>query len=257
MKIINIEEKPFHELPYKSSGKGQPRYCSLPFYFAYVDKLPNNTTSIIATSDLQGREDHENNRLLGEAVSEELTLLNNLQIIPNFELIISVGDLYDKPKLNKYGASGEVGSVINSFANICENVVIVHGNHDIIKNTTDILDNVTILDGNAIKFSNITISGVSGIIGKPERNQRKSEEEYLKLLKKIAPKKADITLLHQSPKGNKPKQIGDINIQEHFINQGQTLLISGHCHWENHLAELGKTQVLNTDSKVFVLLEKK
>ena len=116
MKIIKIDKEPFHELNYRSSGKGKPRFCTLPFYYAYVDKLPDNISSIIATSDLQGREiDEHNNRLLGVAVSEELALLKEFNIIPKFELIISVDVLYDKLELNKYGESGNVTNVFNAF----------------------------------------------------------------------------------------------------------------------------------------------
>lgn len=212
MKIIKIDEKPFHELYHRSSGKGQPRFCTLPFYFAYVDKLPDNTTSIVATSDLQGREiDEKNNRLLGIAVAEELSILKELGYIPNFELLISVGDLYDRPELNKYGASGNVTEVLNAFSNITDNVIAVHGNHDMVDN--GLLDyKINILDSKSIKFPNITISGISGIIGREGRNQRKSEAHYFKCLRGIITKNSDIILLHQSPKGNKPKQIGDKGI---------------------------------------------
>lgn len=253
MKIIKIDNKPFHELNYRSSGKGKPRFCTLPFYYAYVDKLPDNISSIIATSDLQGREiDEHNNRLLGVAVSEELTLLKEFNIIPNFELIISVGDLYDKPELNKYGASGNVTNVLNAFSDITEKVIAVHGNHDVVDNNL-LNKNITILDSTYINISNIKISGVSGIIGNEKRPQRKSEENYLKCLNNPKLKNSDIFLLHQTPKGNKPKQIGDNNIANFFIKNGNSLVIAGHCHWNEHLAELGNNQILNTDSKVFVI----
>ena len=163
MKIIKIDNKPFHELNYRSSGKGKPRFCTLPFYYAYVDKLPDNISSIIATSDLQGREiDEHNNRLLGVAVSEELTLLKEFNIIPNFELIISVGDLYDKPELNKYGASGNVTNVLNAFSEITEQVIAVHGNHDVVDNNL-LNKNITILDSTSINISNIKSILVSSL----------------------------------------------------------------------------------------------
>ena len=255
MKILNIQDKPFHELPYRSSGKGQPRFCSLPFYFAFVDKLPENVNSIIATSDLQGRDiDVNNNQLLGISVSEELITLRDLELIPEFEYIISVGDLFDKPELNKYGASGEVTNVLNAFSSISKEVICVHGNHDMV-NISLLNPNITILDSNSTKLSNINISGVSGIIGREGRNQRKSQENYFKCLNNISKKKPHITLLHETPKGNKSKQIGNKDIQEYFVKKGAGLIISGHCHWENHLAELGDNQVLNTDSKVFIIRE--
>ena len=94
---------------------------------------------------------------------------------------------------------------------------------------------------------------MSGIIGNKKRPQRKSEENYLKYLNNSKLKNSDIFLLHQTPKGNKPKQIGDNNIADFFIKNGNSLVIAGHCRWNEHLAELGQNQILNTDSKVFII----
>ena len=82
MKILSIEGQPFHEISYKSSGpSGKIRNSSLPFFRATVDELPTGISSIVATSDLQGREISGTNRLLGEVVAEELTLLYELEEI--------------------------------------------------------------------------------------------------------------------------------------------------------------------------------
>lgn len=77
IRIIKTEEKPFHILRYQSSGpKGNIRKVLLPFFRAYAEGLPKDISSIVATSDLQGREIHHRSaRLVGEAVAEELVLL--------------------------------------------------------------------------------------------------------------------------------------------------------------------------------------
>jgi hypothetical protein len=57
MKILAVENKPFHELLYRTTGdKGQESFITLPFYKVKVDVMPEGMKSFIATSDLQGRE---------------------------------------------------------------------------------------------------------------------------------------------------------------------------------------------------------
>jgi hypothetical protein len=77
MKILAVENKPFHELLYRTTGdKEQESYITLPFYKVKVDAMPKGIKSFIATSDLHGREQNkESNRLVGEAAAEELVLL--------------------------------------------------------------------------------------------------------------------------------------------------------------------------------------
>ena len=117
MNILKIEDNPFHEVNFKSSGpRGAVRYRVLPFYKVKVEKLPKGVTSIVATSDLQGREAGDENRLLGEAVAEELMILQELGEIPKIELVILAGDLYDYPDCRKKGGTGDVTSVWNAFA---------------------------------------------------------------------------------------------------------------------------------------------
>ncbi len=254
MRIIKISETPFHEFPYRSSGRNETRNCILPFYFAYVDKLPNGIKAIVATSDLQGREqDHEGNRLLGEAVSEELILLQELNLIPKVDLIISVGDLYDRPELNKLGATGDVTSVLNSFSDRFPNVVAVHGNHDMVMHEY-LNPNIEILDGTDTNVSGLSIGGVCGISGRNGRNQRKSPDVFSRYLNKIINRNNDLILLHQSPRGDLEDQKGDTATREILAKNGSSLLISGHCHWDNHISNIGGNQVLNVDSKVFVIV---
>lgn len=108
-------------------------------------------TSIVALSDLQGRETGQRNRLIGEQVVDELIALQELGMISDIDLVILAGDLYDYPDCRKLGGTGDVTNVLNAFANKFEKTFGVLGNHD--KVTEDkLLPNVSILDGNVIKY---------------------------------------------------------------------------------------------------------
>lgn len=254
MEIVNISDSPFHELPYRSSGAGgKERKLNLPFYMIEATGLPEHVEAIVVTSDLQGREeDRVSNRLLGEVVAEEIELLVECGVMPMPNVISLSGDLYDRPDLDKLGGTGDVTSVWKTFADKFPYVVGVHGNHDI-ANQSDLPDNATLLDGGARGVDGLMFGGVSGIIGRIDRNQRKTQEDYLKQLGKVLSKKIDILLLHQSPEGSKPEQIGERAITDMLKNKGRCLVISGHIHWSESLTEIGDNKVLNTDGKVFVI----
>ncbi len=62
-------------------------------------------------------------------------------------------------------------------------------------------------------------------------------------------------MLHQTPGILKEDFQGDENIREIIEASTPTLVFCGHFHWEQPLLELvNKTQVLNVDSRVVVLL---
>ena len=250
MKIIEIDEIPFYEIRYLSSGpKGQVRKCILPFYKVKVDQLPEGMTSFVVASDLQGREKGGKGRLLGEQLAEELKLMQDIGDISAVDLVLLAGDLYDYPDCHKLGGTGDVTSVWNAFAEAFPMVVGVHGNHDKIEGA--LADNTQILDGKSSNVAGFTISGVSGIIGKLSRNQRKSESDFMDKLSKSTSKKVDICLLHEGPDYPELNCRGNPDIREWLEVDGECLVIFGHCHWKEHLVEIGKNQVLNVDAKVF------
>lgn len=253
MKILEIEDKPFHELIYRSSGrKGIERKVALPFYKVRVDSMPESITSFIATSDLQGREqDRNSNRLVGEAVAEEVSLLEKLGEIPKIDFVALAGDLYDYPDCRKLGGTGDVTSVWNAFSEAFDSVVGVHGNHDIV-DKYKLPSNTIILDGSMTTFNGIRIGGVCGIIGRLDRNQRKTDEEFKRYLQKITSDKTDIVILHQGPDDPENAQMGEPSIREHLEKKGASIVIFGHCHWAKPMVELGKNQVLNVDNRLYV-----
>ncbi len=255
MKIEYIEDKAFHEIVYQSSGpRGNIRRCVLPFYKAWVDRLPEAVSAMLVTSDLQGREIGKGNRLLGEQVSEELSLLRDLGEIPSIDLVMLAGDLYDYPDCRKLGGTGDVTPVYNAFAENFASVIAVHGNHDQVEQQ-NLADNITILDGASIKFHSLTIGGVSGIVGRLDRNQRKQESEFKKALQQVTTEQHDILLLHQGPDDPVGEQMGEPFIREIFERRGSALVFFGHCEWATPLVSMGNNQLLNVDGKVYLLCQ--
>ena len=255
MKIVKIEEEPFHLLKYRSSGRnGVERKVQLPFYRVKVDLMPAGIKSIVMVSDLQGREEDERNRLVGEAVADELELLCELQEIEAVSCVFLAGDLYDYPDCRKLGGTGDVTSVWNAFAKIAPFVVGVHGNHDIVQEK-DLASNVVVLDGEVKKIAGLNVGGVSGIVGREDRNQRKSESAFQKALQKALTDKTEVMLLHQGPDDPINNQIGDPLTRSYLEKKGRALVVFGHCHWSVPLIEIGNNQVLNVDNRLYVLSE--
>jgi len=256
MKILEAGIEPFHEIRFKSSGpRGEARNCSLPFYKATFDRLPDGVSSIVVTSDLQGREISVDNRLVGEAVAEELHLLQELDEIPKVSVVILAGDLYDYPDCRKLGGTGDVTSVWNTFAKLFEVVVGVHGNHDIVRNE-ELRENVSILDCTSGSYMNLNVGGISGIIGRLDRNQRKDEARFRSALVKLISKKNDITVLHQGPDDPENGQLGEPMIRACLEKNGSGLVVFGHKHWDRPLINIGNHQVLNVDKRLYLLEER-
>jgi len=250
MKIINVEMQPFHELAYVSSGVSG--ITQLPFFKVAVDALPGGVACLVATSDLQGREYGGENRLLGEVVCEELELLQELGEIPTVAAVMLAGDLYDNPESDKKGCSGDVTSVWNAFASTFPAVIGVHGNHDIVDATT-LSKQVTVLDGGKAGLHGLMLGGVSGIIGRADRHQRKPAPEFAKALQKVLGS-SDLVLLHQGPDEPATERIGEPMVRELLEKHGESLVIFGHCPWDPPYAEMGKNQLLNVDGKVMVFV---
>lgn len=89
-------------------------------------------------------------------------------------------------------------SVWNAFAESFNHVIGVHGNHSIVENEL-LNSNINTLDEYLIDYAGIVVSGIGGIIGPADRNQRKTKEHFGKALKAVSNKKSVITLLHQGP----------------------------------------------------------
>ena len=254
MKLLEVSDIPFHELRYRSAGRGgEVLEITLPFFTATVDILPEGVSSFVLTSDLQGREiDTKTNRLVGEAVAEELSLLYELEELPYIDLVALAGDLYAYPELHKLGGTGDVTRVWNAFARNFDHVIGVHGNHDKVVDA-EMSSNSLVLDGTSSNIKDINFGGVSGIIGRSDKNQRKTKAQFLKELAKITHDRNDIILLHQGPEDETNGQLGDPEITAHLKSNGSGIVVFGHCHWRKPFIEIGKNQVLNVDNRLYVV----
>ncbi|MDO6766081.1 metallophosphoesterase [Agarivorans sp. 1_MG-2023] len=254
MRFIEVSEDPFYELEYRSSGQGgKVREVVLPFYKAIVDELPDGITSFVISSDLQGREQNKKtNRLVGEVVAEELSLLSELGEIPSISFVALAGDFYDYPQLHKVGGTGDVTNVWNAFAKEFPFVVGVLGNHDIVKEQ-HLASNTIVLDGSSKKYLGVRIGGVSGIIGRSDRNQRKSKQEFMSALAKVTTVKNDLILLHQGPEDTSNSQLGDLEITNYLLSKSKSIVAFGHSHWSKPFIEIGKNQVLNVDKRLYLV----
>ena len=224
--------------------------------------MPDGIEAIVATSDLQGRETGGQNRLLGERISEELEELVSKGVVPPVGAVLLAGDLYDYPDCHKLGGSGDVSPVWQAFSNAFPCVLGVHGNHDVVADELALQGDkqhpTIALDGDSYEVSGLSVAGVSGIIGKPTKNQRKTPEAFYALLDKALAKKNDILLLHHGPDNLSPRQRGDDNVRQRFEKSEQEgLVIFGHCHWEAEQmwVKQGKRDVLNVDGRVIVLVK--
>lgn len=268
MRITSFELEPFTELPFLNAGKGRgsPHVIDqLPVHLGRLSSLPESLDALIATADLQGREafsepTNEPPRLLGEAVAEHLAceLLPLLNLRPERVGILLAGDFYTVPKLDKRGGSGDVSSVWLAFAQRFKWVAGVAGNHDKFGDcaapSQSLANNSHYLDGNAVELDGLSIAGIGGIVGNPDKSHRKTEDDFARLLKSLAPRRPAITLMHDGPDDPPRGQQGSPAIRQTIETLESTLLIRGHCHWQEPLAQLtNETQVLNLDCRVAVL----
>ena len=257
MQILSLNEQPFFELPCRiiDSSK-QIRIVSLPFLRGTVDRLPDGVEALVVTSDLQARElDENSNRLLGEVVAEELFLLADGETLPAPQQIgvILAGDLFVPPRLDARGGVGEVSHVWRGFAELFQWVIGVAGNHDDEIQLAGV-NNAWELDGGIQEVGAWQFAGLGGIIGKPSRARRRSDDEYCKTLHTLLKSSPDFLILHQAPTVPGEKFSGDPSIRRVLEQYDDVLTICGHAHWKTPLAELsGGQQVLNVDDRVVVL----
>jgi len=257
-RITHIESEPCYELPHRTSGpKGSPLRNYLPFHRAYASGLPSHVNAVVFTSDLQGREDGGRNRLLGAPVAEALVALSQQGAIPAPDAVFLCGDLYDYPDCRKRGGTGPVDEVFQAFSVMTRCVVGVLGNHDQIARPDALPGNTTILDGDLVDvLSGLRVGGVSGIAGNPNRNQRRTEDDFVAALEAVTDQSADILLLHQGPTDpGQSRRRGDPGVALSLETGFQGLTVFGHTRWDwPWLIGLGEGQALNVDGRVVVVL---
>jgi 3',5'-cyclic-AMP phosphodiesterase len=241
-----------HVVSYRTSGTEQPAVRTLEFSVVrYVPETPL-AMCFVATADLQGRERGPENRLLGEFVAEELAALTESSTIPRPSFCCLCGDFYDYPDLHKRGGTGDVTSVLNAFARCVGPTLAVLGNHDELHGTLH--PEVQLLDGQIRSVAGVRIGGVSGIVGNPERNQRKTEGAFLRSLESVLNAEPEIVLLHQGPEGPTERFRGWGTLNATLEYASNRLVLFGHCHWpEPFFAESGNLYA-NVDSRVLIFV---
>ncbi|KFA88353.1 metallophosphoesterase family protein [Archangium violaceum] len=266
MRILSIETTPVHEWTYLSaSPRGGSELQHLPLLSATVDTLPPELEALIVTSDLQGvatnAEFEGAAALLGEVLAEELVILADLGELPhpNHIGILLAGDLYSDASAAVRGASGDVRSVWSAFAERFRWVAGVAGNHDTFgtpreRERLQQRPGLHLLDGEVRELDGLRVGGLSGIIGQAGKLWRREEEDYLEALREVLRPGPEVLVLHQGPDEPASERRGSPAIRAELEGREELLVICGHSHWDEPLAELaGGAQVLNVDGRAVLL----
>lgn len=242
-----------HELPFRNSGSKGPRNCRLPVWkVCYRASGPQPT--FVAMADLQGREaDAAKNRLLGEAAADDIKSLQKSGALPKLDLCLLCGDFYDYPDLRKLGGTGDVTSALNALSTTAWQTFAVLGNHDEV-DIGRLLPDVRILDGEIARPHSFKIAGVSGIIGNPAKNQRKTEEEFLAAVELCTGSTVNVLLLHQGPIGARGDSPGFDPIHDHLQTCQNLLVLFGHKHWDEPFHSDGRNLYCNVHERVLVFV---
>lgn len=259
--ITEIEKEPIEKISFLTIPQNSldPSEYSLPIYKGKIKGLPENINGIVVTSDLQGVViQNDENILLGEILADNLKLIFEIyfpKININRTIAFLCGDLY--ADLIKRGQSGSPTKVWEKFASVFGQTIGITGNHDKFNNIEDLykIKNAKLLVNEIFEIEGLKIAGLSGIIGRPDKNFRLQETNYLKSLSNLLSKKPNILLTHLSPQISDENLQGDENITKILENGNTTTLFCGHSHWEYNKAfdMKNETQILNADKKVFIL----
>ncbi len=256
MRIVSLNRAPSRVLRYRNAkpGGGGTFVADLPVLDGRVDALPEGVDCLVLTSDLQGRE-LSGTRLLGEVVP---AFLRDEVGVPASAIALLAGDLYAAPRADERGATGDVRPTWLAFAEAFRAVAGVNGNHDTFgeESPSDFAQRarVHILDGQARDVDGLRVGGVSGIVGKLSKPNRKDRDTFTRLLEDVLLDGAHVVLLHQGPEGEGPGDKGSPWVRDAILALDAPPLVAfGHCHWHEPLLEVDARQMLNLDGRVVVL----
>jgi 3',5'-cyclic-AMP phosphodiesterase len=270
MRILALSPKPIHRVQFLNAAKGGGvESQALPILTGEVDRLPQGLDALLVTSDLQGvvrswqsrtMQDSQPSRLLGEELADVYVKLASQGVVPAPERtgVILAGDLYAVPTGDKRGASGDVRSVWQAFADRFRWVIGVEGNHDRFGTKAErqaLCDrqNLDLIDYGTVRRDDLLLGGVSGIMGDPSKPGRRGDAEFLAALRLVVESQPEILVLHQGPMGD-PEQRGDRQVTQLLRQTMNVLTICGHIHWADPLAALNhSSQVLNVDCRAVIL----
>lgn len=269
MQILSISNLPIHQIQYLTAAAGGMGVIEkyLPILLAEVDYLPNNLDAIIVTSDLQGINPN-NQQLLSYLVIEELEILAEFGKISSLQNtgIILAGDLYAEVN-RRGGVVGDVREVWLAFKRRFRWVAGVAGNHDSLGNTPSEIQifqqhrNIYYLDGEIKRNGELSLAGMSGIIGKKGKPFRRVEKEFIRTIRLLLQQSPDILILHEGPDYPQGNLVGQESIRRELekINLTKDLLvICGHSYWKVPMIVLDNgIQVIKADGRVIVIQAKK
>ncbi len=265
MKVLSLADQPLHQLDYAVSTPRGPDLRTLPFLVVTVDALPAGLEALVLTSDLQGRADFSRpDELAGLAVAEELELLADDGTLPPPERIgiLLGGDLFAHPPGSKLGGFGDVREVWRAFADRFAWVVGVAGNHDDFGGKREARrfvqgSNWTVLDleGSELvaEYDGLRIAGVGGILGRPEKPHRRSEEDFEAAVDRALATRPDLLITHQHPAGLDARQSGSEGLAR-ALQRFAGVSAFGHKHVPEALHRLHPEGAsLAMDGRLFVL----
>ena len=250
------------EIDYEDAGvHGGTLRRRLPFLVGRHVDLPPDLDGLILTSDLQGMEplaSVESPRPLGRLVAHRLEELSRARTIPPTHRMGAVlaGDLHSVPDLSRRGASGPVDAIWLDFADRFRWVAGVLGNHDQLEGRDDLeaRGNVHLLDGEVRNLDGLEIAGVSGIMGRPTKLNRKTPEHFLGLVRACCGRRPDLVVLHAGPSIEEEGLRGSHEVREILEKTTRQSVVFGHCHWPEPMRTIGETVLLNVDARVVLLL---
>ena len=185
MRLVGTRPKRLATVPYRAAGPGGvPQNVQLDVGQLPVDKLPAGCDALLVAGDLQGMAPSPlggNPELLGISLADYLGVWAESGLLPPARRVgvLLTGDLYSAPGADRRGASGTVLDVWLAFAAAgCPMVFGVAGNHDEVTaaQVAELGPDVALLDGDRRGFGGVTVAGISGIVGDPQRAWRRTEK---------------------------------------------------------------------------------
>lgn len=256
MRLLDDPPRRLATIPYRAAGPGGvTRALQLAVEGLRVDELPAGCTALLATGDLQGiavSPDDGRPVLLGVALAGYLRLWAGSGLLPppGDLTVLLTGDLYSAPNADRRGASGDVHEVWAAFAAGSPAVLGIAGNHDeVTGGVSGFGPGVALLDGTRRDHGDLTVAGVSGVIGDPSRPFRRTEEAFLSAVEAVTSPPPDVLLLHEGPRGTGPDQPGRPALRGLLERRPPAITLCGHVHWSRPVAPLGSGHIVNVDAR--------
>jgi Icc protein len=258
---IDLGKAPYHELPFLNAAPGRRGGAvreHLPFLHGRISGLPRGSPPLVAMGDLQGRigQGEAPQTLLGCGVAEELPNIHATAGLPAPAecLGLLAGDFYSVPDAAKRGGTGDVTEVWNSLRGRFAGIAGVLGNHDIFgRAIAPSPPAADCLDGRVIEIRGLRVGGVSGIVGSPDRTNRRSPDEFAEVLLAVLVEAPHIVVLHAPPRADDGAP-GEESIAAMFKSVNFAgLIVCGHVHWRGRVQRCGNACCLNVDGAVVTL----